>query len=338
MIVVLDPLFSRHDPGAGHPERPERIGALLEMLQAFRWRNQIDVVTPRAGSWRQAAWVHSDDYLGLLKRTSGLQSILDPDTRTSAESVEVALAAMGSVVAVAARMADTGRAGFAMIRPPGHHAEAGRAMGFCLLNNVAIAAEWALREAGARRVAVIDFDVHHGNGTQISFYHRDDVLYLSTHQFPFYPGSGAMDESGTGRGESFTVNFPLAAGSGDAAFTRIYEEIAPRMLEQYCPDWILVSAGYDAHRDDPLAHLQVTLQGFARVVQSLQRCAAELCGGRILYLLEGGYNLHALADSVRISLEVILGKVTPEPVPLPPPAGWEDYLSQCHQFHARWHL
>lgn len=249
----------------------------------------------------------------------------------------MALAACGSALALAERVRQNGQTGFAMIRPPGHHAERDHAMGFCFLNNVAICAEWALRRAGARRVAVIDFDVHHGNGTQHSFYDRADVLYISSHQFPFYPGTGALQETGRGEGEGFTVNFPLGAGTGCPMFARIYEEFVPTILEQYRPDWIFVSAGYDAHRDDPLAQLEVTEWGFARVIQSLQHCAA-LCEGRIVYLLEGGYNLEALAACVRTSLEVILGKFKPEVPTEPHPPEWTDYLSRVRKAQSRWRL
>ncbi len=336
MFVLIDPLFTDHDPGAGHPERPERISALLQMLEQFPARAEIQFVAPRRGTWDEAAWVHSRDYLERLKRASGSRVILDPDTRTSPDSIETALAAAGSALAVTEKVHAAGQAGFAMIRPPGHHAERDRAMGFCFLNNVGVAAEWALRRAGAQRVAVIDFDVHHGNGTQHSFYDRDDVLYISSHQFPYYPGTGALEEIGVGTGRGFTVNFPLKAGTGDAAFVRTYEELVPAVLEQYRPDWIFVSAGYDAHRDDPLAQLEVSEQGFARVVQSLQHCAHELCQGRIVYLLEGGYNLEALAASVRVSLEVILGKSRPSSEPLPETEVWKGNLAALRGVHGRW--
>src|SRR3989442_10886075 len=327
MLALIDPLFTDHDPGAGHPERPERISTLLHMLEKFPARGEIQFVAPRRGMWDEAAWVHSRDYLEQLKQSSGSRVILDQDTRTSPDSIETALAAAGSVLAVAEKVNATAKTGFAMIRPPGHHAERDRAMGFCFLNNVAVAAEWALRRAGAQRVAIIDFDVHHGNGTQHSFYDRNDVLYISSHQFPYYPGTGAFEEIGVGKGRGFTVNFPLKAGTGDGVFTRIYEDLVPAILEQYQPDWLFISAGYDAHRDDPLAQLEISEQGFARVVQSLQRCGRQLCQGKAVYVLEGGYNLEALAASVRTSLEVILGKLGPSGEPIPEPEGWRQYLA-----------
>lgn len=336
MIVAIDPMFSRHNPGAGHPERPERILALLRMLQDFPHRGEMEFVSPRPASWKQVGWVHRREYLDQLRQIQGSRVVLDPDTVTSEESVETALLAAGSAVAVAERVSESGRPGFAMIRPPGHHAEADHAMGFCLLNNVAIAAEWALREAGARRVAVIDFDVHHGNGTQHSFYERKDVLYISSHQYPLYPGTGTMNENGSGPGEGFTVNLPLRAGLGDPTFAKIYQDTLPLLLEQYGPDWILVSAGYDAHRDDPLAGMKVTAPGFARTVQSLQRCAREFCKGRIVYLLEGGYNLAALSASVSESLSMILGKSKLEMTPLPEPPEWKDYLTEFRRFQPHW--
>jgi acetoin utilization deacetylase AcuC-like enzyme len=336
VFVVIDPLFQRHNPGPGHPERPERVQALLEMMESFPWRGQVQPVELRAGQWGQAAWVHTPDYLGRLRQVAGTAAQLDADTRTSPGSVETALLAAGSTLAMLEKMQGSGQAGFALVRPPGHHAESNRAMGFCLLNNVAIAAEWALREGGARRVAIVDFDVHHGNGTQFSFYDRSDVLYISSHQFPFYPGTGAFSETGTGPGEGFTVNFPLTRGAGDAMFARVYEGLLPQILEQFGPDWILVSAGYDAHREDPLAQLEVTEDGFARVVQSLQRSARTLCGGRIGYLLEGGYHLQALGRCVSLSLEVILGKATPKTEALPEPEGWAEYLAEFRRAQPKW--
>ncbi|HEV8132921.1 MAG TPA: histone deacetylase [Acidobacteriota bacterium] len=336
MIVVIDTLFTQHDPGTGHPERPERITALLELVESLPYRKDLEMIPPRTGTWEEAAWVHDPQYLDLLKRTSGSRAMLDPDTRTSPQSVATALVAAGSVLSVAEKAQSSKRPGFAMIRPPGHHAERNRAMGFCLLNNVAIAAEWAVRQAGARRVAIVDFDVHHGNGTQHSFYDRNDILYISSHQFPFYPGTGALKETGIGPGKDFTVNFPLSAGTGDGVLTRIYEQIVPPILEQFQPDWIFVSAGYDAHRDDPLAQLEVSVEGFARVVRSLQECARRLCEGRIVYLLEGGYNLQALSKSVQASLEVILGKRNPEPTSFPDDSKWNEYVTALRRVHGRW--
>jgi acetoin utilization deacetylase AcuC-like enzyme len=163
------------------------------------------------------------------------------------------------------------------------------------------------------------------------------VLYISSHQFPYYPGTGALEETGVGKGQGFTVNFPLKAGTGDEAFTRIYQDLVPAILEQYRPDWLFISAGYDAHRDDPLAQLEISEQGFARVVQSLQRCG-QFCKGRVVYVLEGGYNLEALAASVRTSLEVILGKLSPSDEPLPEPEGWKQYLAAVRRAHGTWGL
>ena len=337
MLVAIDSIFTEHDPGPGHPECPERISVLQQMLQALSWRSEIEFVPVSPASWKEAAWVHGVEYLGVLEKLRGRRTRLDPDTVASARSVDVALAAAGTLLATAEQAARQGTAGFAMVRPPGHHAEADRAMGFCLLNNVAIAAEWALRKLGSRRVAVIDFDVHHGNGTQHSFYGRSDVLYVSSHQYPFYPGTGAWEETGSGDGKGFTVNFPLPAGAGEELFLPLYSVTIPVILRQYRPDWIFVSAGYDAHADDPLAQLQISSQGFGIVVESLQSAAKELCEGRIVYVLEGGYNLDALSASVQVSLEVISGKRS---LPSGSTAArsdiWNAYREKAKTVHSRW--
>lgn len=196
--------------------------------------------------------------------------------------------------------------GFAAIRPPGHHAETARAMGFCLFNNIAVGAEWARRQGLAERVAVVDFDVHHGNGTQEIFYRRPDVLYLSSHQYPFYPGTGSQAELGDGKGLGFTVNFPMSAGSGNHFFCSLFQDLAGPILRDFEPDLILVSAGYDAHRDDPLGGMRLDEAGFGELVRQLNGLAKELCQGRILYVLEGGYNLRALGQSVLSTLRMSL--------------------------------
>ncbi|HEY2931365.1 MAG TPA: histone deacetylase [Acidobacteriota bacterium] len=338
MLVAIDSLFTEHDPGFGHPESPQRIVALQQMLETLPWRSQLQFVPVSSASWTEAEWVHGADYLNSLRRLRGRRARLDPDTVASARSVEVALAAAGTALAVAREAAKSGTTGFAMVRPPGHHAERERAMGFCLLNNIAIAAEWALREHGSRKVAVIDFDVHHGNGTQHSFYDRSDVLYLSSHQYPFYPGTGDWNETGGGEGKGFTVNFPLAAGTGEDLFLPIYTDLVPAILRRFGPDWIFVSAGYDAHRDDPLAQIQISTRGFGVVVQSLQRAAKELCGGRIVYLLEGGYNLAALSACVRQSLQVMLGKHDATEPLIERSEVWNIYRRKAQAAHSHWKL
>jgi len=261
------------------------------------------------------ALVHATEHLDRIAATAGgaLQS-LDPDTYTCSRSYEVARLAAGSAEALASTvMRGELDAGFLAVRPPGHHAERDRAMGFCLLNNVAVAAASMLRKGLARRVAIVDFDVHHGNGTQQIFWESPEVLYLSSHQFPFYPGSGDFLEVGAGRGKGLTVNFPLPAGRNDAFFELLYQRLACPILLEFKPDLIVVSAGYDAHGLDPLGGMKMTAEGFGCLSSMLCRVAAETCRRRILFVLEGGYDLKALTASVEATLDAMLGQRRFEP-------------------------
>ena len=306
--IVLDTGFTRHLTPTGHPERSERIGALVE---AFKKWDRLDELIRIPTSTAREEWiraVHSPEHLARIKTTSGKDfSQLDADTSTSADSYEVALLAAGSAVGLVDELTrEKIDSGFAVIRPPGHHAESNRVMGFCLFNNVAVAAEWAIRKGLAKRVAIVDFDVHHGNGTQEIFYSRSDVLYLSTHQYPFYPGTGHFSETGAGPGEGFTANFPIPAGTGDHFHCTLFRDLLLPIVRQFDPQLILVSAGYDAHRDDPLAGMNLSTEGFGALVNLLNDVAREVCGGRVLYLLEGGYNLSALCDAVLLTIDTSL--------------------------------
>lgn len=232
---------------------------------------------------------------------------LDPDTFTSERSVEIARLAAGSTVELARRVAaGESKTGLALIRPPGHHAEREAAMGFCLLNQIAIAAEALRHNDRLERIAIVDFDVHHGNGTQHAFEQSRDVLFLSLHQFPFYPGSGALTERGQLKGLGSTVNLPLPAGCGDANYGACFDRIVSPVLLEFNPDILLVSAGFDAHARDPLASMEVTSAGFARFAAQLRAVADEVCDGRLVLALEGGYDLDALGESVRGVVEALL--------------------------------
>jgi len=289
MLLISSDRFEEHTTPPGHPERPER--ARVFSTVAARWReNGRQVVQPRAATREQLARVHDVAYVDGIAATAGRAVMLDPDTFTSPESYEVALLAAGAAVQAMEHAVDRGEPAFALVRPPGHHAEQMRAMGFCLFNNIAVAAAAGLAR-GLSRVAVVDIDVHHGNGTQWMFYDDPRVLYVSTHQFPFYPGTGAADEVGRGPGKGFTFNVPLAAGATDAVYAKAYEGIVDR-LDEYAPELLLVSAGYDAHADDPLASMRVSAEGFAVIVGHLKAVADRHCP--IALVTEGGYDLDAL--------------------------------------------
>jgi acetoin utilization deacetylase AcuC-like enzyme len=274
-----------------------------------------DVREPAPATDAQLARVHDRDYISTIASTAGRATALDPDTYTSPDSYEVARLAAGAAVAAVDHVLGGGdRRALAMVRPPGHHAERDRAMGFCLFNNVAVAAAHA-RASGLARVAIVDYDVHHGNGTQWSFYDDPSVLFISSHQFPYYPGTGAASETGRGRGAGFTVNLPLAAGATDADFELVYSQLALPVLRQFQPELILVSAGFDAFMDDPLGGMRVTADGFARLTALLAVAAGHCCDGRVVAITEGGYDLPGLAASLRAVIAVLAGERTLDACP-----------------------
>ena len=297
LILISSDRFVEHQTPPGHPEGPER----AEVMEAVarRWRNRGgEVVAPRQATHEQLARVHDVDYLRRISETAGRAVALDQDTYTSPESHETALLAAGAAIdAIERAMWGSHQTALALVRPPGHHAECDRAMGFCLYNNVAVAAAHA-RTIGAGRVAIVDFDVHHGNGTQHRFEDDPAVMYVSIHQWPYYPGTGASDETGVGQGKGFTVNLPLEAGAADADYRLLFEEVVVPVLRQFKPDVLLVSAGFDAHERDPLASMRLTTASFGAMTSELRRVAEECCNGRMALVTEGGYDLRALAASL----------------------------------------
>jgi len=308
LVIIHSERFAEHQTPPGHPERPER--AEVMDVVASRWRERdTEVVAPPEATRDQLARVHDDPYLDLIEKTAGRAVKLDPDTYTSPESYEIALLAAGAAVdAVDRVMKGPHRAAMALVRPPGHHAERDRAMGFCLYNNVAVAAAYA-RGKGAARVAIVDYDVHHGNGTQHTFESDPSVLYISTHQYPYYPGTGAADEIGRDAGRGFTVNLPLEVGAVDDDYRVVFDAVALPVLRQFAPDLLIVSAGFDAHERDPLGGMRVTTPAFAAMTMALRAVAEECCEGRIVAVTEGGYDLHALAASI----DAVMGTLS-EPV------------------------
>jgi acetoin utilization deacetylase AcuC-like enzyme len=310
VILVHSERFAEHQTPPGHPERPER-AAVFDVI-ASRWRDRgVDVVAPRAATREQLARAHDDDYVRRISETNGRPAKLDPDTYTSPESYDIALLAAGAAIdAVERVMGGSHRAAVALVRPPGHHAERAKAMGFCLFNNVAVAAAHA-RTLGARRVAIVDYDVHHGNGTQHIFESDPAILYVSTHQYPYYPGTGAADEVGTGQGSGFTVNVPLEAGAGDGDFRTAFDEVVIPVVRQFEPDLLMISAGFDAHADDPLGGLRLTSGAFGAMTMALRTIADECCRGRVVAVTEGGYDLRALSASLDCAMSALHGPAAP---------------------------
>ena len=300
MIVLSDSRFEEHVTPPGHPERVERAHVMASVARVFAQSGTV--VSPRSVTRDELERVHETSYLDRIADLAGRSAMLDADTFTSPESVEIASLAAGATVQAAELAIKQKTITFAFVRPPGHHAERNQAMGFCLYNNVAVAAGYALA-SGLERVAIVDIDVHHGNGTQHIFYDEPRVLYVSSHQFPFYPGTGAAGETGSGAGAGFTVNLPLEAGATDADYDLAYRAIAIPVLEQFAPQLTLVSAGYDAHEADPLASMRMSAGGYARLLARL-RAAATTTGGLAL-TIEGGYDLPALRECLQSSLAVL---------------------------------
>ena len=315
--IVLDQRYMNHDPGARHPERPERIGVLLDGALE---RANVTHVEPRPASGDDITLVHGEGHFEQVARTQGLPHFaFDADTPVSSRSFETACLAAGGVLALLdAVMAGTVRNGFAAVRPPGHHAERDRAMGFCLFNNVAIGAAHLRARHGLERVLIVDWDVHHGNGTQHVFARDPGALYVSLHRYPFYPGTGALDEIGSGAGAGFTVNLPFPGGFGDAEYAEAFATVIEPIALAYAPEFVLISAGFDPHRRDPLGGMEVSEAGFAAMARTLIGVAERVAGGRCVAVLEGGYDLRATRDSARAVLDQLCGEPQPTPPPSPP--------------------
>jgi acetoin utilization deacetylase AcuC-like enzyme len=316
VFVVTSDRFADHLTPPGHPERVERAEAMEAVAARARDAGR-PVVEPREATDEDLLAVHDPELLATIAGARGRTAMLDPDTFTSPDSDTVARLAAGAALTAVDRVLDgpRGTRGLAMVRPPGHHAEADRAMGFCLYNNVAVAAAWA-RRRGVERVAVVDFDVHHGNGTQWIFYEDPDVLFVSSHQYPFYPGTGAATEVGRGEGLGRTVNLPLAAGAGDADFDLVYRAVVDPILAEFQPGLLLISAGFDAHEHDPLAGMRLTTDGFATLITRLTAAADATCEGRVVFVTEGGYDTGVLADGCQHVIDITGGDAVAPPSPL----------------------
>ncbi|MDP6347755.1 MAG: histone deacetylase [Dehalococcoidia bacterium] len=319
--LAYDPIYLNHDTG-GHVENASRLREVMSHLEEKGVLQRVVSLPPRPATTMELARVHTNEHIAHIEataRTGG--GWLDSDTVMSGASYEVGLyAAGGALVAVESVLRGGTESAFALVRPPGHHATSRRAMGFCLFNNIAIAARYALDHGSIGRILVVDFDVHHGNGTQDAFYDDPGVLYFSVHQSPLYPGTGGIAETGAGEGTGANINVPLPPGCGDGEYGRAFEEVLAPAARRFQPELILVSAGYDAHWSEALALMKMTVSGFARMVSTLKRLAKEMSSGHLVLCLEGGYNLPALAASVRASLEVLLEDgETDDPLGKPPP-------------------
>ncbi len=300
---VYDPIYLKHDTGA-HPENARRLEAIITRLEETGLRKVLVSIAPRPASIEEVALVHDVAHINHVRQVAeGGGGWLDADTPVSPLSYEAALyAAGGTIKAAEAVMDGTVNSAFALVRPPGHHAVRNQGMGFCLFNNVAIATRYALQKYQLERIAIIDFDVHHGNGTQEAFYNESRVLYISTHQYPFYPGTGGIEEVGAGEGRGTNLNIPLPSGCGDNEYARAFAEIIVPAVRRFQPQLIMVSAGYDAHWADELAMMAVTVTGFARMVATIKALADEFCSGRMVF----GLDLDALAASVKATFDILM--------------------------------
>ncbi|HEY7068360.1 MAG TPA: histone deacetylase [Chloroflexota bacterium] len=337
--LYYSPLYLEH-VAPGHPESPTRLETAWTQLQRYGLTNDLAVAEPPPADLADVERVHTPAHVRRVRAIAADGGgWVDGDTFVAVASYGAALCAAGAGIAgCEAVLSGRQENAFALVRPPGHHALPDRAMGFCLFNNVAIAAAWARAKGGAERVLIVDFDVHHGNGTQDVFYDRADVALFSTHQFPLYPGTGRLAETGTGAGAGYSVNLPLPPGCGDGVYLRAFDEVLAPLARRYRPDLILVSAGYDAHWSDPLANMRLTVDGYVALVERLRRLADELCGGRLVALLEGGYNLGAVAAAVVATCQVLadqppIGDPLGTPPPEPAPRAADDVLAAARELH-----
>jgi len=307
--IVRDIRYMDHHTGLGHPESPRRLEVIYDMLEGSDMAGRFQDIPAREATMEELHRIHLPGYVKRVESTAGQNyDWLDPDTVTSSGSSEAALLAAGGLCEAVDRVAsgDLDNA-FALVRPPGHHAEANAGRGFCLFNNVAIGARHAQKALHLERILIVDWDLHHGNGTQHAFETDPSVLYFSTHQYPYYPGTGAYGEVGREEGEGFTVNVPLSTGYGDGEYAAIYEKILKAAAPVFRPDLILVSAGFDIFRGDPLGGMKVSPRGFAGLTRLIMRIADLCCGGKVVLTLEGGYNLSGLRDGVKAVLKELAG-------------------------------
>jgi acetoin utilization deacetylase AcuC-like enzyme len=316
LILIWSDRFADHRTPPGHPERVERAEVMRAVASEWKQRGGV-VRDPRPATRAELLRVHNEHHLATIDQTAGRAVSLDPDTFTSPQSRDVALLAAGAaILSVESIVQSAATRLFALVRPPGHHAERDRAMGFCLYNNVAAAAAHAL-ELGLERIVVMDYDVHHGNGTQWIFYEDPRVLYISTHQYPFYPGTGAAEDVGRGKGAGYTVNVPLEAGATDGDFAEVFKAIVMPVIDQFRPELVMISAGFDAHERDPLARMRLSTYGYATLTRALCEAADRHCHGRVVAVTEGGYDLTALKACLQTTVALLDGSHVAAPTEEP---------------------
>ncbi len=306
--LIYHPVYLQHDTGPHHPERASRLESILRKFKNTGLIDKLKIIEPPSASEELIACVHSEDYITSVKEICEKGGgDLDPDTVCSRDSFSAALFAAGAVIKgidlIFKQEIDNA---FCMVRPPGHHARPSQAMGFCLFNNIAIGARYIERHYKLRHILIVDWDVHHGNGTEEIFYEEASVFYISLHQYPHYPGTGSQEFTGAGKGKGYNLNIPMHAGSGDSEYINAFQDIIVPRLNKFKPEFILISSGFDGHRDDPLSSINLTESGYYEMTAILKDSARIYSGGRILSVLEGGYNLLSLANSAYSHLEALL--------------------------------
>jgi acetoin utilization deacetylase AcuC-like enzyme len=319
--IVFDPVFLKHNQ-PGHPENAKRLESILAGLKESDLFQKLILIKSRHAEIGEINYCHQEEFIEYVKRFCDKGGgYLDPDTYVNEYSFDAASMAVGSSIDLTKSVINGDlKNGFALLRPPGHHALANRSMGFCLFGNISIAAKAALQNPKIGKVAIVDFDVHHGNGTQALIGDNPNILFISTHQYPFYPGTGSIGEIGSGQAEGTIINIPLEVGVGDHSFKIVYEEIILPALRRFNPDILLISAGFDAHWDDPLANLNLSLTGYNWISRELIKLADEICSGKIVFFLEGGYNLDVIRDGVINTIRALMGIES-----------FDDSLGQTHQ-------
>jgi acetoin utilization deacetylase AcuC-like enzyme len=334
--IIYHSDYLKHDTGL-HPERKERLLSIIAHLQETGMMEQLMLIEPGPANLNEIEYIHTPEYIEKARRYSEYEIPLDPDTILCKDSYRVALLAAGGAITAVDSVLDEFDSSFALVRPPGHHAMPDRGMGFCIFNNVAIATRHAQKK-GKKRILIVDWDVHHGNGTQATFYDDPSVLYFSTHEYPHYPGTGWLDEVGSGNGEGYNINVPLPAGTEDAGFIAAFEEILVPAALEFRPDMVLISAGYDACAGDGLAGMRMSVEGFA-ILASIVRSIAKENKEKTACILEGGYDLGLLAHSVAAVLNVFLGREPDRIQSIEPKPHIRERLEQIKKVQSKyWHL